>query len=76
MIIHQDDESGNLKAGFHHEGAAEAGRRFEELSMNEKEVWKERLQKAGVWTKSEGEAVLKGVFFGGVAQAVGRVVAG
>ncbi|KAI4131992.1 MAG: hypothetical protein LQ338_000976 [Usnochroma carphineum] len=72
MIIHDNDGTGDLRAGFLHEGRGEAGRRFEELRREEKEVWKRRLQEAGVWAVEEGEAVLKGVFFGGVAQAVGR----
>ncbi|KAL8719386.1 MAG: hypothetical protein Q9181_008066 [Wetmoreana brouardii] len=79
MVIHHDDEDGEkLKAGFHRvgqEGAKEA-KRFEELSEKEKEIWKRKLREAGVWAVDEGEAVLKGVFFGGVAQAVGRAVGG
>ncbi|KAL9021077.1 MAG: hypothetical protein Q9185_001745 [Variospora sp. 1 TL-2023] len=74
MIVHHDEESGHMKAGFHREGSGEAGKKFEELSHNEKEIWMERLQKAGVWVKEEGEAVLKGVFFGGAAQLVGQAV--
>ncbi|KAL8644417.1 MAG: hypothetical protein Q9210_007265 [Variospora velana] len=74
MIVHHDEESGHMKAGFHREGSGEAGKRFEELSHKEKDVWMERLQKAGVWAKEEGEAVLKGVFFGGAAQMVGQAV--
>ena len=75
MLIHHD-EGGNLKAKFHHVGkeGGEGVKKFEALSKKEKEVWKERLLEAGVWAKDEGEAVLKGVFFGGVAQAVGRAV--
>lgn len=63
-----------MKAGYYREGSGEAGKRFEELSHKEKEIWMERLQKAGVWAKEEGEAVLKGVFFGGAAQLVGQAV--
>ncbi|KAL8926741.1 MAG: hypothetical protein Q9208_002815 [Pyrenodesmia sp. 3 TL-2023] len=74
MIINHDEETGGLKTGFHREGAGKAAKRFEELSKGEREIWKDRLQEAGVWAKAEGEAVLKGVFFGGVAQAVGRAV--
>ncbi|KAL9601704.1 MAG: hypothetical protein Q9219_002315 [cf. Caloplaca sp. 3 TL-2023] len=75
MLIHHDDE-GNLKAGFHRvgQGAASGVKKFEDLSEKEKKAWMERLQEAGVWAKDEGEAVLKGVFFGGVATTVGQVV--
>ncbi|KAL9002920.1 MAG: hypothetical protein Q9188_004175 [Gyalolechia gomerana] len=75
MLIQNDDE-GNLKAGFHRagQGGGNAVKKFEELSKKEKEAWKERLQEAGVWAKEEGEKLLKGVFFGGAAVAVGQVV--
>ena len=49
-------------------------KRWEELKEHEKEVWKKRLVEAGEWTASEGEAVLKGVFFSGLANAVGGMV--
>lgn len=79
MVIHDDEASGKLKAGFHRPGAEEGGneakvRKFEELSNKEKELWKQRLREAGVWAVDEGEAVLKGVFFGSVAGAVGAAV--
>ncbi|KAL8848695.1 MAG: hypothetical protein Q9221_006305 [Calogaya cf. arnoldii] len=79
MVIHDDAESGKLKAGFHRPGAESAGaevKKFEELSKKEKEIWKRKLKEAGVWAVDEGEAVLKGVFFGSVAGAVGAAVRG
>ncbi|KAL8999990.1 MAG: hypothetical protein Q9169_001235 [Polycauliona sp. 2 TL-2023] len=79
MVIHDDEESGRLKAGFHRPGKEGSGaevRKFEELSKKEREMWKERLREAGVWAVDEGEAVLKGVFFGSVAGAVGAAVRG
>ena len=48
-------------------------KRWEELKAQEKEAWKERLVDAGEWTAAEGEAVLKGVFFSGLATAVGAM---
>ncbi|KAL8710996.1 MAG: hypothetical protein Q9220_004595 [cf. Caloplaca sp. 1 TL-2023] len=77
MIIQHHEEGGQLKASFHHvgtEGAAGGAKKFEDLSKGEKEVWKKRLRDAGAWAVDEGEAVLKGVFFGGVAGAVGEAV--
>ncbi|KAL9632217.1 MAG: hypothetical protein Q9204_003883 [Flavoplaca sp. TL-2023a] len=79
MVIHDDGESGKLKAGFHRpgkEGSSSEVTRFENLSRKEKEIWKQRLEQAGVWAVDEGEAVLKGVFFGSVAGAVGAAVRG
>ena len=49
-------------------------KRWEELKEHEKEAWKKRLVDAGEWTASEGEAVLKGVFFSGLANVVGEIV--
>ena len=55
------------------EGAHEA-KRWEELKEHEKETWKRRLVDAGEWTAAEGEAVLKGILFSGLANAVGGIV--
>ena len=51
-------------------------RKWEDLAEQEKERWRRRLVEAGEWAVEEGEAVLKGVFFGGVAEVVGRAVVG
>ena len=67
------DEGKELKAGLHDEGKGE-GKRWEDLSGVERERWKKRLVEAGEWTVDEGEAVLKGVFFGTLAAAVGAAV--
>lgn len=56
------------------EGGEHRAKRWEELKEHEKEVWKKRLVDAGEWTVAEGEAVLKGVFFSGLANAVGGIV--
>lgn len=49
-------------------------KRWEELKEHEKETWKKRLVDAGEWTVAEGEAVLTGVLFSGLANAVGGIV--
>ena len=49
-------------------------KKWEELKEHEKEGWKKRLVDAGEWSVAEGEAVLKGVFFSGLAHAVGEIV--
>ena len=51
-------------------------KRWEEMAEHEKKAWKERLVEAGQWTVDEGEAVLKGVLFSGLANLVGGVVGG
>lgn len=49
-------------------------KKWEELEEQEREGWKRRLVEAGEWAVEEGEAVLKGVFFSGVAGFVGDQV--
>lgn len=51
-------------------------KKWEELSEHQQQKWKQRLLQAGEWVESEGESVLKGIFFsevagifGGMAQA-------
>ena len=63
-------ELGNSKELLESEHQA---RRWEELKEHEKAVWKKRLVDAGEWTVDEGESVLKGVFFSGLANAMGAV---
>lgn len=46
-------------------------RPFEQLAEHEKQSWKHRLEKAGQWSASEGEVVLKGVLFSEYAGVVG-----
>ena len=57
------------------EGEHEA-KRWEEMEEHEREGWKKRLLDAGEWTLEEGESVLKGVFFSGLAITVGGLVRG
>lgn len=49
-------------------------KKWEELEAHEKEAWKKRLVEAGEWSVAEGEAVLKGILFGGYSQVVGQAV--
>ena len=48
-------------------------KRWEELAEHEKKAWKDRLVKSGEWTREEGESVLKGIFFSGLANFVGGI---
>ncbi|KAL9036570.1 MAG: hypothetical protein Q9214_006074, partial [Letrouitia sp. 1 TL-2023] len=82
MVIHAE-EGGDIKAGFLNPEDAVVGggskgktQKWEDLNHKERELWKKRLQEAGAWAVDEGEAVLKGVFFGQVAGFVGEAVRG
>ncbi|MCJ1380714.1 hypothetical protein MMC17_003822 [Xylographa soralifera] len=54
----------------------ELGKPWEELTKDQKDLWKTRLIEAGEWTYEEGETVLKGVFFGQIGGLVGGIVGG
>ena len=73
-----EGDRGALSAHLLHENDLEneeqKAKRWEELTEHEKETWKARLTEAGHWSASEGEAVLKGVFFSGLANIVGAFV--
>lgn len=49
-------------------------KKWEGLAEHEKKAWKQRLIDAGEWVVEEGEAVFQGVFFSGIANAVGGIV--
>lgn len=54
----------------------EKRRTWEDLAASEKEVWRQRLKEAGHWVESLGDNVFKGVLFGELAGAAGRMAAG
>ncbi|PGH18214.1 hypothetical protein AJ79_00552 [Helicocarpus griseus UAMH5409] len=41
-------------------------RQWEELHVHEREAWKKKLIAAGHWAVEEGEAIMRGLFFGGI----------
>lgn len=49
-------------------------KRWESLTGHEQKTWKRKLKEAGQWTEHQGEAILKGVFFGQLAGVVGHIV--
>lgn len=51
-------------------------KKWESLTHKEQKTWKQKLMAAGQWTENQGEAVLKGVFFGQLAGAVAGAVGG
>lgn len=73
------DGASEVIAELHHVPdavAAEAVKRWDDLTDHEKEGWKDRLSEAGHWSRHQGEGVLKGIFFGELAGMVGQVVGG
>ena len=54
----------------------ETVKKWEDLEHHEREGWKRKLIEAGEWTLDEGETILKGVLFSGLAGVVGGAVAG
>lgn len=82
LIIHDDPETdGTLSTEVHddHEAVlkqhAEA-KRWDDLSKEEKQLWKKKLQDAGMWTVGEGTTILKSIFFGQIGGLVGQVAQG
>ncbi|KAK7225511.1 hypothetical protein V2G26_013514 [Clonostachys chloroleuca] len=59
-----------------HREADDEAKRWDELSEEHKEAWKEKLLEAGKWTRDMGEGVFKGILFGELAGAVGQAFAG
>ncbi len=79
LIISRDDDtslSGELKHRSHFLERDTRAKRWEDMGKHEREEWKARLVHAGQWAVKEGEAVLQGVLFSGVAGAVGGAVGG
>lgn len=52
-----------------------SAKRWEELDKEQKALWREKLKKAGAWSRDYGETIFKGVFFSELAGAVGRAAA-
>ncbi|KAH6606807.1 aldehyde dehydrogenase [Trichoderma cornu-damae] len=64
-----------INLDVHDEEVHGPAKTWEELPAAQKNAWKQRLQKAGVWTQNMGESVFKGILFGELAGAVGHAVA-
>lgn len=79
IIIHASEDDHSLAINLHpHDDESDVpkGRQWDEMEEDERERWRRRLVHAGEWAVEEGEAVLKGIFFSGVAGAVGDFVGG
>ncbi|KAF1830702.1 hypothetical protein BDW02DRAFT_572766 [Decorospora gaudefroyi] len=82
LVIHHDAESDDALSTEVHAGDEAllkkhaAAKKWEDLSKEEKKLWKERLSGAGMWAVGEGETILKSIFFGQVGGAIGQVAEG
>lgn len=77
IIIHASEDDHSLAVNLHpHDDESDApkGKQWDEMEEDERERWRRRLVHAGEWAVEEGEAVLEGIFFSGVAGAVGNFV--
>ncbi|CAO2647960.1 Nn.00g088820.m01.CDS01 [Neocucurbitaria sp. VM-36] len=82
LIIRDDPETdGTLSTEVldSHEAVLEQhtqAKKWDDLSKEERKLWKKKLQDAGVWAVEEGETVLKSIFFGQIGGLVGQVAQG
>lgn len=73
LVVQDHGEDVRVQAHTGEEGRSNA-RKWEDLPLDEREAWKTKLVDAGHWAVEEGEAILKGVFFGELAGFVGRAM--
>ncbi|RYN36044.1 hypothetical protein AA0119_g5140 [Alternaria tenuissima] len=82
LVIHHDPESDGTLSTEVHAGDEDvlkkhaAARKWEELSHEERNQWKEKLSDAGMWAVGEGETILKSIFFGQLGGAIGHAAEG
>lgn len=82
VIIHHDPEAdGSLSTEIHddHETVLKQhakAKKWDDLSKEERKLWKRKLQDAGMWAVDEGETILKSIFFGQIGGLVGQVAQG
>jgi prolactin regulatory element-binding protein len=78
VISPSDLEGGNaeLVTEVHHDDALlvadPKAMKWDELSKQQQEAWKQRLVNAGQWTASQGDTILKSIFFSEVGGAWGQ----
>jgi prolactin regulatory element-binding protein len=82
LIIHHDpDTDGTLSTEVHDSHKAvlmkhDTAKRWDELSAEDQQLWKKKLQDAGMWAVEEGETIFKSIFFGQIGGLVGQVAQG
>lgn len=79
IVRHAPEEGGETAVSAELRDASEfvqdehKAKKWEELAEEEKKTWKDRLVASGEWTVEEGESVLTGIFFSGLANVVGAM---
>ncbi|KAK4200487.1 hypothetical protein QBC40DRAFT_326792, partial [Triangularia verruculosa] len=73
VVVRQDENDEGAGEGGGEKSGGE-GKEWEELPVEQKELWKKALKKAGHWGEDVGEAVFKGVLFGEIGGLVGAFV--
>ncbi|KAF2033656.1 hypothetical protein EK21DRAFT_58027 [Setomelanomma holmii] len=82
LVIHHDPGNDGELSTEVHEGHEEVlkkhaeAKRWDELSHEDQQAWKQKLQDAGMWAVGEGETILKSIFFGQIGGLVGQVAQG
>ncbi|KAK0646007.1 hypothetical protein B0T16DRAFT_412407 [Cercophora newfieldiana] len=74
VVLDVDDDAEEIRFDTHDEKLHGPAVEWHELPAEQKDAWKEKLQRAGHWGEQMGEAVFKGVLFGEIAGAVGNAV--
>lgn len=77
MVFKQEEGSGEVKMVEEEKlGEGEKGKEWEELLVEQQELWKKVFKKVGYWGEDVGEVVFKGVLFGEIGGLVGVFVRG
>jgi hypothetical protein len=82
LVIHQSPADEGTLSTEVHAGSEEVlkkhaqAKKWEDLSKEERTLWKQKLSDAGMWAVGEGETILKSIFFGQVGGLVGQVAQG
>jgi hypothetical protein len=71
-----DGSARRIHVNVHQEDVHGEAKEWHELPEEQKQIWREKLDEAGTWTRDMGEGVLKGILFGQLADAVGNIVGG
>lgn len=81
LVIHPEAEGAGISTEVH--GSTDEvikrhteAKQWEELSEEERHYWRKKLTDAGMWAIGEGETILKGIFFGNIAGAIGAAAQG
>ena len=82
LVIHHDPELGSSLSTEVHASDEDVvkkhdqAKKWDELTHEQRQRWREKLVDAGIWTMEEGETILKSIFFGQLGGIVGQVAQG